>query len=231
MSECSHFVWTDLDKQDEEVVEDRRSDFNLSSNILYDDPKCQYHILFGILHNVELERSATLMLYATRFAHGQLYRFASNHRIVVSKLMQLAVTHRITKGMSVKQATSARDDTTLSLPFHKFVFDKSVSLYKRKSSAVEEFFAAVDWNVGMNEELLCISTQPDFIIAMKMLTPELLDENLLMPRPTQVEYFPVVRNAICSYAAIRVYTDHVAPQTAFDLVLKSNGYDGRIFFG
>jgi len=198
---------------------------------LYDDPKCQYQILFGILQDISLERSETLMLYATRFAHGQLYRFASNHRIVVSKLLQLAVTHRISKGMSVKQATSARDDTTLSLPFHKFVFDKPMALYERESSKMDEFFAEADWNLAMNEQLMCISTQPNFIIAMQMLTPELLDEKFLMPRPRQVEYFTVVRDAICSYAAIRVYTDHVPPQTAFDLVLKSNAYDGRILFG
>jgi len=231
MGECTHFVWTGFDKQDEEAVEERQSELNVSSDIVYDDPKCQYHILFGILHNTSFERHETLLLYATRFAHGQLYRFASNHRIVVSRLKQLAVTHRIGKGMSEKQATSARNYAVSSMPLHKFVFDRSASLYMPESRAVEEFFAAADWNLEMNHELFCISTRPDFVSAVKGLTAEVLDENFLMPRPLRVDDFPVVRNAMCSYAAIRVYTDHVAPQTAVDLVLKSNGYDGRTFFG
>jgi len=222
------------DKNDENKVDDEDCNENVMNDIKY-DKEMRHEILLGISNELGYVNNSSKLLVEKRFRNKNLHVYATTYRTAMCYLARLQHDHRVSKGMGLQQAISARKEAMLKFDMHAFLFDKSPSSLVGNDTAFELLLAKLDWDQVLDRNLQIIRYSEDFLVAQEKITCKYLDEHLLMPRLISESVtganIAVVSIAIGLFAAIRVYRDKIAPDVAFDLVVKSNGMDARSFFG
>jgi len=161
-------------EDNEDIVNDEDCDKNPMNDIHFDtDVRSQ--ILLGISIEIGQVTNSSKRLVERRLKNKTLSVYAMTYCTAMCYLARLQHDHRVSKGIGVKQAISARDEAMSRLDIRAFLFDKSPHTLVGNEKCFRHLLAKLKWEVGLDKKLQIIRYSEDFLIAKEKVTSKYLD--------------------------------------------------------